>query len=83
MTAKYDGFFVPALVWPSAHGTSGGVEGGAVPETSRPLGPLGAHRAPCMRCAESRVFSAPGSHGSQGPELCTPEAVLNGSRTLL
>ena len=28
-------------------------------------------------------FSTAGSHGCQGPELCTPDAVLNGSCTLL
>ena len=44
---------------------------------------LGAHRALCPRCAKSRLFSTAGSHGSQGPEFCTPDAVLNGSRTLL
>ena len=25
----------------------------------------------------SRLFSTPGSHGSQGPEICTPDAVLS------
>ena len=37
----------------------------------------GAHRALCARCAKSRLFSTTGSHGSQGPEFCTPVAVLN------
>ena len=32
-----------------------------------------------VRCAKRRLFSTAGSHGSQGPEVCTPEAVLNGS----
>ena len=45
--------------------------------------PGGAHRALCPRCAKSRLFSASSSHGSQGPELCTPDAVLNGSCPLL
>ena len=40
---------------------------------------LGAHRALCLRCAKGRLCSTAGSHGSQGPELCTPDAVLNGS----
>eukprot|EP00670_Eutreptiella_braarudii_P020435 CAMPEP_0174354940 /NCGR_PEP_ID=MMETSP0811_2-20130205/22169_1 /TAXON_ID=73025 ORGANISM="Eutreptiella gymnastica-like, Strain CCMP1594" /NCGR_SAMPLE_ID=MMETSP0811_2 /ASSEMBLY_ACC=CAM_ASM_000667 /LENGTH=35 /DNA_ID= /DNA_START= /DNA_END= /DNA_ORIENTATION= len=35
-----------------------------------------------MRCVKSLLFSTAGSHGSQGPELCTPDAVLNGSCTL-
>ena len=43
----------------------------------------GAHRALCPRCAKRRLFSTAGSHGSQGPELCTPDAVLTGSCTLL
>ena len=34
-------------------------------------------------CAKSRLFSTTGSHGSPGPALCTPDAVLNGSCTLL
>ena len=35
-------------------------------------------------CAVRKVpFSTPSSHGSQGPEFCTPDAVLNGSCTLL
>ena len=37
----------------------------------------------CLRCAESRLFSTAGSHGSQGPELRTPDAVFNGSCTSL
>ena len=36
-----------------------------------------------VRCAKSRLFSTPGSHGSQGPEFCTPDAVWNGSCILL
>ena len=36
----------------------------------------GAHRALCMRCAKSRLFFTTGSHGSQGPEFCTPDAVF-------
>ena len=36
-----------------------------------------------VRCAESRLFSTAGSHGTQGPECCTPDAGLNGSCTLL
>ena len=36
-----------------------------------------------VHCVKSRLFSTPGSHGSQGPEFCTPGAVLNGSCTLL
>ena len=43
----------------------------------------GAHRALCPCCAKSRLFSTTGSHGSQGPEFCTADAVLNGSCTLL
>ena len=31
----------------------------------------------CPRCAKSRLFSTTSSHGSQGPEFCTPDAVLN------
>ena len=30
-----------------------------------------------VRCAKSRLFSTPGSHGSQDPEFCTPDAVFN------
>ena len=37
----------------------------------------------CPRCAKSRLFFTNGSHGSQGPEFCTPDAGLNGSCTLL
>ena len=36
-----------------------------------------------IRYAKSRLFSTTGSYGSQGPEFCTPAAVLNGSCTLL
>ena len=43
----------------------------------------GAHHALCACCAKRRQFSTPGSHGSPGPEFCTPDAVLNGSCTLL
>ena len=43
----------------------------------------GGIRGRTVRCAKSRLFSTPGSHGSRGPELCTPDAVLNGSCTLL
>ena len=39
----------------------------------------GAHRALCPPCANSWLFSTTGSHGSRGPEFCTPDAVLNGS----
>ena len=35
------------------------------------------------RAVRSRLFFTTGSHGSQGPEFCTPDAVLNGSCTLL
>ena len=45
--------------------------------------PWGAHRALCPRCAKSPLFSTPGSHGSQGLEFRTPDAVLNGSCTPL
>ena len=45
--------------------------------------PGGAHRALWARSAKRRLFSITGSHRSQGPEFCTPEAVLNGSCTLL
>ena len=41
------------------------------------------HRALCVPCATSRLFSTTGSHGSHGPEDCTPDAVLNGSCPLL
>ena len=51
------------------------------------LSSLGAHRALCPRCAcavrKVGCFSPLVATGSQGPELCTPDAVLNGSRTLL
>ena len=43
----------------------------------------GAHRALCARCAKRRLCSTAGSHGSWGPEFHTPDAVLNGSCTLL
>ena len=43
----------------------------------------GAHRALCTRCAKSRLFPTTGSHGSEGPEFCTPDAVLSGSCMLL
>ena len=43
----------------------------------------GAHRVLCTRCAKSQLFSTTGSHGSQGPEFCNPDAVLNGSCMLL
>ena len=46
-------------------------------------GTAGAHRALRARCAKSRLFSTTGSHGPQGPEFCTPDAVLNGSCTRL
>ena len=36
----------------------------------------GAHRALCPRCAKSRLFSTPGSHGFQGPEVCTLQPLL-------
>ena len=36
-----------------------------------------------VRCAKSRLFSTTGTHGSQGPGVCTLDAVLNGSCTLL
>ena len=48
-----------------------------------PQGTWGAYRALCPRCAKKRLFSTAGSHGSQDPESCTPDAVLNGSCTLL
>ena len=32
----------------------------------------GAHRALCTCCAKSRLFHTTGSHGSQGPDFCTP-----------
>ena len=38
----------------------------------------GAHRALCARWANRRLFSTSGSHRSQVPEFCTPDAVLNG-----
>ena len=43
------------------------------PDLNNPLdrGPVGAPRALCPRFAASRLPSIPGSHGSQGPELCT------------
>ena len=44
---------------------------------------MGAHRVLCPRCAKSRLSSTTGSHGSQGPEFWTPDAVLNGSCILL
>ena len=40
------------------------------------------HRGRTVRCAKS-LFSTTGSPGSQGPEFCTPDAVLNGSCMLL
>ena len=42
-----------------------------------------ANRVLCARCANSRLSSTTGSHGSQGPEFCSLDAVLNGSCTLL
>ena len=33
----------------------------------------------CARGAKNRLFSTTGGHRSQGPEFCTPNAVLNGS----
>ena len=30
----------------------------------------------CPRCAKSRLFFTTGSHGSQGPELCTLQPLL-------
>ena len=53
--------------------------GGVSPSKSRHRHPQGAHRALCLRCAKSRRLSTAGSHGSQGPELRTPDAVLTGS----
>ena len=38
--------------------------------------PQGAHCALCLRCAKSRLFSTPGSHGPQGPEFCTVQPLL-------
>ena len=40
-------------------------------------GTKGAHRALSACCAKSRLFSITDSHGSQGPEVCTPDAILN------
>ena len=40
---------------------------------------LRTHRALCPRSAKSRLLSTPGSHESQGPVFCTPDAVWNGS----
>ena len=40
-------------------------------------------RGRTLCCVKSRLFFTTGSHGSQGPEFCTPDAVLNGSCTLL
>ena len=50
---------------------------------SQSLTTKGEHRALCPPCAKSRLFPTAGSHGSQGPEVGTSEAVLNGSCTLL
>ena len=36
----------------------------------------GSRCALCPRCAKSRLFSTAGSHGSQGPELCTAQPLL-------
>ena len=47
------------------------------------LGDGGGIRGRTVRCGKRRPCSTPGNHGSQGPELCTPDAVLNGSCTLL
>ena len=43
--------------------------------------PTGTLRGRPVRCAraKSRLFSTTGSHGSQGPAFCTPDAVLKGS----
>ena len=40
-------------------------------------------RGRTVRCAKSRLLSTAGSHGPQGPELRTPEAVWIGSHTPL
>ena len=34
-------------------------------------------RGRTVHYAKSRLCSTTGSHGSQGPEVCTPDAVLN------
>ena len=44
--------------------------------TDQYLASLGAHRALCPRCAKSRLFFTTGSHGSRGPEFCTPQPLL-------
>ena len=40
------------------------------------LDTMGAHRALCTRCVRSRLFFTTGSHGSQGPEIRTPQPLL-------
>ena len=37
----------------------------------------GAHCALCPGCGKSRLFSTTSSHGPQGPEFCTPNAIWN------
>ena len=64
-------------------GTPGGEGSQPNPPFQNPPSPLLIEGAPCavpvlcMRCAKSRLFSTTGSHGSQGPEFCTPGAVLS------
>ena len=48
-----------------------------IPKPAAQPAPKGAHCALCPRCAKSRLFSTTGRHRSQGPEFCTPDAVLN------
>ena len=48
-------------------------------------GPSVLNSVPYSPCQYTRdfLFESDACHGSQGPEFCTPHAVLNGSRTLL
>ena len=64
--------------WEARHAFDGGI---SVPQVvCAPRSQLlGAHRALCPCCAKSRLFFTTCSHGSQGPQFCTP----NGSCTLL
>ena len=53
-------------------------------EVSCPRTVIGGRTVRCARAVRKvGWFSTAGSHGSQGPEVCTPDAVVNGSCTLL
>ena len=78
---KFDFSCTKFWVKKSCFGVGGCEEGGTPPFLWE--GAPCAVPALCPGCAKSPLFSTAGSHGSQGPEFCTPDAVLNGSCTLL